>query len=430
LKSFTLLNFTILLIISSLIGVNYIKFDLGFFQLSIFRFLLIFSFLFYSKILKKSLNQIKVDNNNFYLHFLFFWIIYSLITVIWVNDMFSWIKSLTFIVIGLYTTIIIFAVLDNKTKIKKAIDSIVLASFLIFFLAFYEMFTGNYLFVTEGNLEYYQEFSLLQSATGFREPVTFFGNPNNYSLFLYFTFVFGILNYKIKLNKFVKVYYGFVALIAFFLIVCTQSRSGFIGCGIFLLSLVFISFLKNSLIGRLRMFFVLSILFIGLFYYLNDNFDFFRDVITIDLSNNSSGSSDDIRKNLIRNGIHFLYSSYFMGVGVGNIEYYMSNFPKYNTGDTTNIHNWWMEILVSSGVVIFCFYILVYAKSTYHSFKYFFQSKNLENKKIYSVFLCFFLGFIVSSIGPSSLIDNEWYWTLMAICFKISTESVYKLEYK
>jgi teichuronic acid biosynthesis protein TuaE len=376
---------------------------------------------FYSKITQKTVFQIKSGIDYSYFYFLLFWLVYSILSVFWVKDVLAWGKSLSFLVIGLLSTQIIYTLLDEKVKILKAIKIVTIFAFTTYFLAFYEMFSGNYFFVTEGNLEYYQEFSLLHSVTGFREPVTFFGNPNNYSLFLYFTFVFAVLNYRLNERFFGKLFFFIGAFLSIFLIVCTRSRSGFIGSIIFFFCFMFFLFLKNSALGKIKGLVFFIIIVIILYLTFGDIFDFFRDVITIDLSNNSEDSSDGIRKNLLKNGLLFLNNSYFFGVGLGNIEYYMRYFPKFNTGETTNIHNWWLEILVSSGILVFFTYFLVYFRTCYRMYSRISLTKNQGNIVLNTIFLSFFIGLIVSAVGPSSLIESEWFWILMAICFKGAT---------
>lgn len=62
-----------------------------------------------------------------------------------------------------------------------------------------------------------------------------------------------------------------------------------------------------------------------------------------------------IRKHLISNGLAFLAQSHYLGVGAGNVEHYMAGAP--GVSDKTNIHNWWMEVLVNFGVGVFICYI-------------------------------------------------------------------------
>jgi teichuronic acid biosynthesis protein TuaE len=70
-----------------------------------------------------------------------------------------------------------------------------------------------------------------------------------------------------------------------------------------------------------------------------------------------TGQSVTVRLNLLINGMHFLAKSHFMGVGAGNIEPLMENAPRVNK---VNMHNWWAEILVNFGVIIFVLYMSLY----------------------------------------------------------------------
>ena len=70
-----------------------------------------------------------------------------------------------------------------------------------------------------------------------------------------------------------------------------------------------------------------------------------------------TGRSATVRKFLILNGLRFLHQSHYMGVGPGNVEVYMDGAPKV---DKVNMHNWWGEVLVNFGVIIFILYMSLY----------------------------------------------------------------------
>ncbi|SHE96259.1 O-Antigen ligase [Seinonella peptonophila] len=70
-----------------------------------------------------------------------------------------------------------------------------------------------------------------------------------------------------------------------------------------------------------------------------------------------TGQSVTVRKFLLLNGLKFLKKSHYMGVGAGNIEPLMKGQPKVNK---VNMHNWWAEVLVNFGVIIFVIYMALY----------------------------------------------------------------------
>ena len=84
-------------------------------------------------------------------------------------------------------------------------------------------------------------------------------------------------------------------------------------------------------------------------------------------------------------------------------------------GEITNIHNWWMEILVSSGVLIFIIYIVVYTKSIWKLYRMALVKKDKDIMNISICFLCFLVAFLIGAMGASSLMTSEWLWPIMAV---------------
>lgn len=418
-RTISMKNFTFLLLVACLLGVNFFSLNIGFFKLSLYRILILLSPLFFKNVIKSTLWSVRRGISFQYVLFMIFWISYSLVTVLWIQDTAAWAKAFSFLVTGFISTIFIFSFLNTKNDILYALKMIEKVSFLYSLLAFYEMFTGNYFFVTEKNIEYFQEHSLVMSAIGFREPVTVFGNPNDYSLYLFFSLVASLVLFKVKKRVISKIFSGLLILVYIFLIICTQSRAAFFGSCLFFLVYITYSFLRSSLLIKIRLIILVAILTgVGVFF-LGDKLDIFRDVATIDFSNSEEGSSDAIRKNLIKNGIYFLGQTFGMGLGLGNIEYHMTNNAIYDVGDVGNIHNWWLEVLVSSGVLVFLFYMVVYVKSMYSTYRRTLYSNDQELNSLLKVFLCSFPSFIIASIGASSLMGSEWIWPLMAIQMKV-----------
>ena len=125
--------------------------------------------------------------------------------------------------------------------------------------------------------------------------------------------------------------------------------------------------------------------------------------------------SDLIRQNLIQNGLMFLEDTYYFGVGIGNIEYYMEYFGELYVGDIRNMHNWWIEILVSSGIFIFIIYLYQYLKYLKVLFKISKNTNNLDDMYISSCFCALLIGLFIGAVGPSSLFISEWFLPLFGL---------------
>ncbi|GAA5346582.1 O-antigen ligase family protein [Planifilum fimeticola] len=74
----------------------------------------------------------------------------------------------------------------------------------------------------------------------------------------------------------------------------------------------------------------------------------------------TQGMSIIIRWYLLMYGLRFLRESHFMGVGAGNVEAHMEAYREL-LDNKVNIHNWWAEVLVNFGVIVFALYVIFYA---------------------------------------------------------------------
>ena len=123
--------------------------------------------------------------------------------------------------------------------------------------------------------------------------------------------------------------------------------------------------------------------------------------------------SNDVRVNLIYNGIYFLQKDYnfFTGIGTGNTIVYLRERSIYSIHKIYSFHNMWLELLVEYGVFIFCgfslFYILVLNKL--------YRMSNIRYSYQNLIFLFFFMSFALSSISSSTILTREWVWILFAI---------------
>lgn len=130
-------------------------------------------------------------------------------------------------------------------------------------------------------------------------------------------------------------------------------------------------------------------------------------------------TSNEIRINLIYNTIDFLKKDYklFTGVGTGNTIYYMENYAKFSTNYEYSVHNYWLEILLSNGILIFIGYIIAYTFMIKNLVKHIDLKEKFE--KIFKeekVFYLFFLSaFIIASISSSNMLTREWIWIAFAL---------------
>jgi teichuronic acid biosynthesis protein TuaE len=89
----------------------------------------------------------------------------------------------------------------------------------------------------------------------------------------------------------------------------------------------------------------------------------------------------------------------------------------YYVSDVVNIHNWWMEILVSSGIFVFIAYVYIYTKNILHLYRI--QKINTSEDVVYisMALYGFMISFIVASMSSSSQFASEWLWPCIALVY-------------
>lgn len=406
----SLKKITFILFATSLLGVYFFSIDIGLFQLSPYRIMLIISIILIPKIKKSTVHGLRNSLNYGYFLFMFLWVLYSIIPLLWVRDFSSWIKIYIFLTSGLITTWYVGLYFKKKSDIIIALKITEFMAVIFGGIAVYEIITGDFLFIGSDNIVHYQEVSQTYSSIGIRIPISIFGNPNNYSLFLLFSVFTSFGLSKIKISKKGRYMSLILMLFFIFLLIATQSRSGFLGLIIGFFA-YFLTVLKRRNAKNIWNFFLIIIIgFLFIIPWLINNQDIVSPLTSVDFSGN-----DRVRVNLINNGLHFLINTLFLGVGLGNIEYHMSHSAIYPTWGIKNIHNWWMEILVSSGIFIFLYYLIIYFKNILRLYRFSSFKCDKDMHYLSAVFFSYLIGFLIASIGSSSLMNNEWIWSITAI---------------
>jgi len=411
-----------LAIIASFIGTEVIAIDLGIFQLSLFRGLMIgISIILIINFLIKNKGVIifKKRANSYSIKFMLFWFSYSIFSLAWVADYVGWLKSVYFISLGLLSILIISKYFNKTTDILKAFQMISIVILLHNIIGWYEILSKNYIFLNVERASYFARFGL---------PVSSFNNPNDFAMFLLFSI--GIIyvcmnNCKSKIFSF---FYGALIASSLSLIILTTSRANIVGLLLGTMFYIALSFKKKKTRNSLITLLIFSIMLILVF---PNYLSYLVSVISNNLHFNFSNGvgSDNIRVNLIKNGIFFLVSTLGFGTGAGNIEYWMLNRSIYDTQGIVNMHNWWMEILVGYGIIVFIMYIIFFCKLLIHLIKKYKLSRNRIDYSVSLGMIFSMTGFIIGSTSSSSNLNSEWLWVFWAIVIAYQGIEINSLDY-
>lgn len=396
-----------LMVISGVVGPAFFAVDLGFISIFPLRIILIIIYIYVALyLINKNSFDLSVIRVQRYLMFFIIWFSYAAISLVWATSKIDGVRNI--FILGSSISIVFFCVIGIK-KIKQLdklfhIWIIILAILLI--IGTWNTLTGNHLSIS----------GLANAADRHRfAPTTVFVNPNNFATYLALSIPFLLTYIKYSDFKF-KYLLGSVLLIqTIYLIVATDSRANFIALTV---GMIFWLLLLTNIKSKLKLLFVIPLLVsIGYFNQgINSTVDKIFDGVDISSYTNEAelqGSSVDIRNNLLKNSFQFIVDSYGLGVGAGNIEYQMANNFHFYTSGVLNVHNWWAELLVNYGILIFLLYV-IFVVSIFYNLLIIVRDKNISKteKKLGETFITVVIIFIVSSISASSLIDFGPQWIL------------------
>lgn len=376
---------------ASFLAINFLGFNI-----SIFRILLIIALPIILLKLRKELFSISKKVLPYFI-FMFIWVVYALISYLWIYDSFEWFQTIYFLWLGVLS-IYLFSKMMTKDFFVKCLVSFSSATIIHIVIGFLEYNTGKYLFILD---DYYLQY--LHN----KWPVSTFTNTNNYAFFLSLSVCIFIFLIKYSKDKTVKITYLICTIAALLLICATESR------GVVLAILVGVSTLllnKHIFHKYKKQFNIIVYICCSAFLILLISFVLISKA-NLELFQNPN-NSNTIRLNLTINSFQFLINSNYLGVGAGNFEYWMSNYALLPTNGIMNAHNWFLEILSEYGIFIFIGYIGFIIKLYIESQR----DSSDEFSESFRFFLIFFLVvFCIGSVSPSSILEMEWLWILFGI---------------
>lgn len=309
------------------------------------------------------------------------------------------------------TAILFMQILYHRPDEKSfniAIRAIVDALFIQLIIGVYEINTHHYLF----------EIGTTSKRLYGNVAISMFHNLNDYVTFTVTLLPFAIYLLINRKGVFTKAYYSLIIVIDIFLSLRSESRGAILGLILIAGTVIFL-FFRRSKTNRYIVASVISIvtLAIILSVRLREIISTFFVTVVLD----QSGISNSIRTNLIKNGLHFLKTTYGFGVGAGNLYQWLAEKAIYPTCGVLFIHNWYLEIAVTFGVVLFILYITLHVKILVSLFKQFSMESGFWSMN--NTLLVSFVAFSLVSISSSSNVYSEWVWMYLVL---ISTYVMFK----
>lgn len=406
-------------ILTSFLAAQIFTYDLGVFQLSLFRVAILLLPVLVCVYALRNTEPVYLlaagKKNSYSVRFMLFWLLYAVISVL-ISPVFSyWLRKIYFLGCGVLCSLLFSIFLTEKKHIVTAFRLMRLMIAVQMFIGWYEIIFRRYHFVSAFNQAYY-------STVARRIPIAMCGNPNDFAMLMLFGVFIGYVCFRCRKGLADGIFSAALMANCAFFIFQTESRANIIGLLMAAAFFALVSYRGRAgvLLGVVCAAAGISLVIPGLWEKVGLELS---NTLTFDFSGQYMGS-DTVRINLIKNGFHFLYQTAGLGTGAGNLEYWMQNFAVYPTGGITNMHNWWMELLTSYGIIVFIGYGIFYGKLFRDFYRTLKQSVDPQTRAIAFGFLCCMVGFLVGSVSSSSNIKTEWLWIFwaVAIAFQGQTE--------
>ncbi|SMQ78790.1 teichuronic acid biosynthesis protein TuaE [Bacillus sp. OV166] len=400
-------------VMTTFLNQSVLHIHIGFFSLFLYRLFLIAAVILFifqamkEKNLPQYWNEVHVKG---VLFFLLFWMAYGAVSLLWAKSIIEGIKSL--ILLGMGISFVFLAVFTFRKMINLVLfygiwmfmTAILLVIGLINHFAHIQLPTSTLYGGSEYKLSY---------------PTSVFFNQNDFATFLTISFFFYLSLTKNSKLVFLKTTSCILSILCVYLIYLTESRASLLGVMIGLIVYMFIllpRFLKKvaAIIGS-TVFLFCVIVFFGRFINM---FERLFSAATFYPSNELL-PSNLARLNLLRNTLHFSLETFGFGVGAGNIPFYLKNESIYATNHVVEVHNWLAEIMGNFGVIILLGYVTMYAYLFVSLYKFYKECTNRNHKGLLEACMMGSIGFLVSSISPSSVSNLYFHWVFLGLVISI-----------
>ncbi|WFB69726.1 O-antigen ligase family protein [Chryseobacterium sp. WX] len=372
--------------------------------------------LFLPFLLVKSTKGSHLHYNNtitFGLFTYFVWITYGLISLFWSPDPQIGLTNEIVVMTTSMSSLLFFPLFlkDNDATLKLIRNAWIYGLALTLPIAIYEIVTMNHFSYDDerliGGIGIYAPYASV-----------FFGNYNNYCVFICLCLPMVLWGIIEKGKKALKIFYLVVLGISVLIIFVNTNRTSMIIIVIYLLSQIRLNYKNLSFIALILLLFYFSYTFLP--DPLVQNIEIlFKDRVNVDYSNDESGS---VRMYNFIAGIGFLIDSYGAGVGAGGYEYYMERSEYYK--GIVNPHNFFLEIFAQYGIVIFSLFIIWLVKILIGFKKSVMLSSNVKRLLYTSVLVIPIIGII-----NSDSLGNTYWWlylTSLAIISSVGGKKMLK----
>ncbi|MFT8320306.1 MAG: O-antigen ligase family protein [Bacillus sp. (in: firmicutes)] len=410
------------LVAATFLNQSIFSINIDFFTLFFYRIMLIITAVFYlvygikEKKLVKNFQQFPLKGVWL---FLFLWFSYGIISILWAKSVLDAVKYMMLLGIGM-----LFVYLANMLFTK--------VSYLLIFYGIWLSMTAVLLAL--GLINHFMKIQLssssLYGAPDYKlaYPTAVFFNQNDFAVFLSISFFLYMAAARNTQNVWIRRGSFLLGCISVYIIYLTDSRASLLAVitGI----LIYLFLLLNKRIKKITL--ILSAIFflLGLLIIIPEVINKMNEwaIMSAGYTRTETLPSNLARVNLLKNTFYYVLDTYGLGVGAGNIPYYLEKYPIFPTGNVWQVHNWFAEIIGNFGIFIFLGYISLIFYICVSFYKLHEIVRKPTHKMLIEACLTAQIAFLLSSISPSSVSNLYFHWVFLG--FALSTIAVLKKETK
>lgn len=339
-----------------------------------------------------------------------FWWMWGAISAVWTLSFMNWFQAMFLLTLGVASIVGLYLWTTDLISWTNLVRGMwVMMTFLVLW-GFYEIATNHYIFA---NLDALDKNRTFASQPSTRIPITTFANQNDYATLLLAYLPVNIIIFNLERHSLGRYFYFIPIALTSFLIYRSDSRMILLSIGLFFVLIFLLQFRIDLKAKQLYLgLFSVVILIVAVIMFIPS----VREALShlFYLAGDFYNTGDSRRVNLWRNGLIFLAETYGLGVGAGNIEVWMDRMAFLSVDEFTNIHNWWLEILVGYGVVVFVLYVIAYGLMLKSLNQLRYHPSNVI-RKIASNFIAFLVVYIFASITSANNMLIEWHWVYFGV---------------
>lgn len=338
------------------------------------------------------------------------WWFWALLSVLWASDTMQWAQSIFLLTLGVSAIVLIYLHIKTIHEWRHLLLGIWFMMTLLLVMGYIEIIFNFYPLANLAKLDKYNTFNSLPLT---RIPITIFENQNDFATMLLAYLPLTIILYYQLSRWWLRFTMVILTILTIYLIYRTQSRLVILSMLVFFIIYFLLSFRMDIPLEKVRKALTTFIVIMLASFLLLPSL---RHAVTdlIYLGGFYHLSGDEVRLNLWRNGLLFLGQTLGLGVGAGNIETWMENQAIYPVENIVNIHNWWLEIAVGYGLIVFIFYCLMYGLLIHRLLNLRYQMSEWHCRVCHA-FIAFLGAFVFASVTSANNMLIEWHWVYFGL---------------